>query len=420
MLAAAIATGVLGARATAPTFDFVARPTSRGAAADGLAGVDLPVLRRRVPREDAGLPAARLDARRLQGDAAAGAGGVLRRSSPRSPPTGSCASCCRSSPTPACTSRSCMLLIALASILYGSAMAFTTTGRAADPRLLVGRPAGLHHAGDLRAAGRPGRPGRAAAGGQPRPRGGAARSSSSRCWPRAPAARRTSATWAASPSARRCSPTLFLIVALANLAMPGSSNFVGEFLILLGVFKAKIVIAIVAFIGVVLASVYTLRAVHPRDAQPRRAATSSRARSRSRDGARARAARAASSSRSRSTRSSRSSARAAVRASPSAQRRRRSPCTASAERPRDDRRCRRRQGPAHRLGRAVAAASRCSGGATARARCSGCSRPRVGCARSLVAAARARRASAPRSAWASGSSASSKDLDRRAPCASTT
>jgi NADH-quinone oxidoreductase subunit M len=53
--------------------------------------------------------------------------------------------------------------------------------------------------------------------------------------------------------------TLFLIVAVANLAMPGSSNFVGEFLILLGVFNSKIVIAIVAFTGVVLASVYTLR-----------------------------------------------------------------------------------------------------------------------------------------------------------------
>jgi NADH-quinone oxidoreductase subunit M len=53
--------------------------------------------------------------------------------------------------------------------------------------------------------------------------------------------------------------TLFLIVALANLAMPGSSNFVGEFMILLGVFNAKVVIAIVAFTGVALASVYTLR-----------------------------------------------------------------------------------------------------------------------------------------------------------------
>ena len=39
---------------------------------------------------------------------------------------------------------------------------------------------------------------------------------------------------------------LFLIVALATLAMPGSANFVGEFLILTGVLKAKIVYAIVA------------------------------------------------------------------------------------------------------------------------------------------------------------------------------
>ena len=53
---------------------------------------------------------------------------------------------------------------------------------------------------------------------------------------------------------------LFLIVAFATLAMPGSSNFVGEFLILLGVFKAKIVFALVASTGVVLASVYMLRA----------------------------------------------------------------------------------------------------------------------------------------------------------------
>jgi NADH-quinone oxidoreductase subunit M len=53
--------------------------------------------------------------------------------------------------------------------------------------------------------------------------------------------------------------TLFLVVALATLAMPGSANFVGEFLILLGVFKAKLVIAIIAFSGVVMASVYALR-----------------------------------------------------------------------------------------------------------------------------------------------------------------
>jgi len=52
---------------------------------------------------------------------------------------------------------------------------------------------------------------------------------------------------------------MFLIVALANLAMPGSSNFVGEFLILLGVFDAKLVICLVAATGVALAAVYTLR-----------------------------------------------------------------------------------------------------------------------------------------------------------------
>ncbi|HEU4974422.1 MAG TPA: NADH-quinone oxidoreductase subunit M [Baekduia sp.] len=62
--------------------------------------------------------------------------------------------------------------------------------------------------------------------------------------------------------------TLFLIVALANLAMPGSSNFVGEFLILLGVFHSKLVICAIAFVGVGMAAVYSLRlfirAVHNR------------------------------------------------------------------------------------------------------------------------------------------------------------
>jgi NADH-quinone oxidoreductase subunit M len=53
--------------------------------------------------------------------------------------------------------------------------------------------------------------------------------------------------------------SLFLIVALATLAMPGSANFVGEFLILLGVFESKLVIALVASTGVILASVYALR-----------------------------------------------------------------------------------------------------------------------------------------------------------------
>jgi NADH-quinone oxidoreductase subunit M len=53
--------------------------------------------------------------------------------------------------------------------------------------------------------------------------------------------------------------TFFLIVTFATLAMPGSGNFIGEFLILLGLFKTKMVFSIIAFTGVVMASVYALR-----------------------------------------------------------------------------------------------------------------------------------------------------------------
>ena len=52
---------------------------------------------------------------------------------------------------------------------------------------------------------------------------------------------------------------LFLIVTLATLAMPGSANFIGEFDILIGVFQSKIVYAFVAAIGIPLAAYYALR-----------------------------------------------------------------------------------------------------------------------------------------------------------------
>jgi NADH-quinone oxidoreductase subunit M len=52
---------------------------------------------------------------------------------------------------------------------------------------------------------------------------------------------------------------LFLIVALATLAMPGSANFVGEFYILNGLFQEKIVFAFVAISGVAMAAYYALR-----------------------------------------------------------------------------------------------------------------------------------------------------------------
>jgi NADH-quinone oxidoreductase subunit M len=52
---------------------------------------------------------------------------------------------------------------------------------------------------------------------------------------------------------------VFLIVALATLAMPGSANFVGEFLILTGTLKSKIAFALIAGAGVVFAAVYMIR-----------------------------------------------------------------------------------------------------------------------------------------------------------------
>jgi NADH-quinone oxidoreductase subunit M len=52
---------------------------------------------------------------------------------------------------------------------------------------------------------------------------------------------------------------VFLIVAFATLAMPGSSNFVGELYILFGTFQSKIVYGLVASVGVVLAAVYMIR-----------------------------------------------------------------------------------------------------------------------------------------------------------------
>jgi NADH-quinone oxidoreductase subunit M len=52
---------------------------------------------------------------------------------------------------------------------------------------------------------------------------------------------------------------LFLIVAMATLAIPGSSNFVGEFYILNALFQEKIVFAFIAVSGVAMAAYYALR-----------------------------------------------------------------------------------------------------------------------------------------------------------------
>ena len=49
-----------------------------------------------------------------------------------------------------------------------------------------------------------------------------------------------------------------LFFALASLGLPGLGNFIGEFLVLLGAFAASPTVAVLAAVGLVLATVYSL------------------------------------------------------------------------------------------------------------------------------------------------------------------
>jgi len=53
-------------------------------------------------------------------------------------------------------------------------------------------------------------------------------------------------------------PGVMLFFSVASLGMPGTGNFVGEFLILIGSFQVAPVITVIATFGLVLASVYSL------------------------------------------------------------------------------------------------------------------------------------------------------------------
>lgn len=52
--------------------------------------------------------------------------------------------------------------------------------------------------------------------------------------------------------------TFFLIFTLANIALPGTSSFVGEFLILIGIYKNNIFVCIFSALGVILCGSYSL------------------------------------------------------------------------------------------------------------------------------------------------------------------
>ncbi len=52
--------------------------------------------------------------------------------------------------------------------------------------------------------------------------------------------------------------SIFLIFTMANIALPGTSSFIGEFLLLAGIYKSNVTTAIIAALGVILSGAYSL------------------------------------------------------------------------------------------------------------------------------------------------------------------
>ena len=51
---------------------------------------------------------------------------------------------------------------------------------------------------------------------------------------------------------------IFMLFTMANVGLPGTSGFVGEFLTLLGTFKVNVAVATLATLGVILSAAYAL------------------------------------------------------------------------------------------------------------------------------------------------------------------
>jgi len=51
---------------------------------------------------------------------------------------------------------------------------------------------------------------------------------------------------------------VFMVFTLANVGLPGTSGFIGEFLSLVGAFKANTTVALLATLGVILSAAYAL------------------------------------------------------------------------------------------------------------------------------------------------------------------
>jgi NADH:ubiquinone oxidoreductase subunit 4 (subunit M) len=52
--------------------------------------------------------------------------------------------------------------------------------------------------------------------------------------------------------------SFFLFFILANIAIPGTSSFIGEFLILLGIYQKSLLACLISSFGIVLCAIYSL------------------------------------------------------------------------------------------------------------------------------------------------------------------
>ena len=51
---------------------------------------------------------------------------------------------------------------------------------------------------------------------------------------------------------------IFIIFTLGSLSLPGTTGFIGEFLVLVGAFKSNYIVAVIASLGVILGAAYML------------------------------------------------------------------------------------------------------------------------------------------------------------------
>ena len=259
MLVGAIATGVLAAERAAAESRSCSATCAANLVSTGSQDWIFLVFARGVPDQDAVVPVPRLDARRVHADAdrrcwpsspailsKVAAYGFLRIALPLFPARrgevpGAAAARARSRRSSTARRwrsrrRQARLVLGYSSVAQLGFIVlgiFSLNARGADGALLQSvNHALVAGAADLRrrAAGRARRRQRG------HPRHGRHRDAARRRSPRS-----------SSSSRSRCS------------RCPAPSNFVGEFIILLGVFQAKIAIAIIASVGVAMAAVYALR-----------------------------------------------------------------------------------------------------------------------------------------------------------------